>query len=408
MQTNQKKKKENQCPVCDSVTTTKVIEIYDVPVFCNVLWDSREEALNAARGNINLFFCHTCGHIYNEAFDPNRMQYSPRYENTLDYSPTFREYVVSLAERLVRTYDLHDKDIIEIGCGKGEFLRLLAEMGENRCIGFDPSYDPSLIDQDHLSDRFFVIRDYYSEQYSSYSADFIACRQVLEHVKESKSFLTMIRRALGGKQKPLVFVEVPNVMFTLKEFGIWDLIYEHCSYFTALSLSRLFAEAGYNPLKVAETFGGQFLCIEAVPLIDKKQSSFNPQNLSIEEVENYVKGFADNYRKMISKWENKLEKMQRSGIEPVVWGAGSKGITFLNVLKSDGKINYVVDINPHKQGLYVPGTGQQVVTPDLLADIRPEAIIVMNPLYVSEIEKMITKRQLGTDRNLRLMYASDE
>ena len=63
--------------------------------------------------------------------------------------------------------------------------------------------------------------------------------------------------------------------------------------------------------------------------------------------------------------------MRRSGIKPVVWGAGSKGVTFLNVLKSDGAIDYLVDINPYKQGLYVPGTGQQVVSPDMLAEIWP-------------------------------------
>ena len=406
MQTLQSQQERNHCPVCDSTATTEFIAIHDVPVFCNVLWDCREEALNAARGNIDLLFCHTCGHVFNGAFEPDRMKYTPRYKNPLHYSPTFQKYMLDLAHRLVTTYDLHGKDIIEIGCGQGDFMRLLAEIGQNRCIGFDPSSNPQRSEPDFQSNRFTVIQDYYSEQYASYHADFIACRQVLEHVMEPKRFMESIRRAVAGKDDPLIFVEVPNVMFTLKKSGIWDLIYEHCGYFTSLSLNHLFVEAGLYPVKVDESFGGQFLCIEAKPSMDKKKSKLGLQNLSIQEVEIYVHGFADYYRKKIREWEEFLAEMRRSGIKPVVWGGGSKGITFLNVLKSDGVIDYLVDINPYKQGLYVPGTGQQVVSPDMLAEIDPQVVIVMNPLYMHEVKKMIAERQVGRDEDLQLIPAS--
>jgi hypothetical protein len=89
----------------------------------------------------------------------------------------------------------------------------------------------------------------------------------------------------------------------------------------------------------------------------------------------------------------------------VVWGAGSKGITFLNVLKSENVIEFVIDVNPHKHGLYVPGTGQQVVAPDMLTDIQPDVVIVMNPIYLDEINKMIAERQIGANRKMRLIDA---
>jgi 2-polyprenyl-3-methyl-5-hydroxy-6-metoxy-1,4-benzoquinol methylase len=180
------------CPVCDATATTKVIQIHGVPVFCNMLWESREKARHADRGNIDLVFCHTCGHLYNAAFDPDRMQYSPQYDNALDYSPTFQKYIRTLALRLVDTYQLYEKDVIEIGCGQGEFLRLLAEIGQNRCLGFDPSYDPQKIETDNQADLFSVIRDYYSEQYANHQADFFACRQVLEHIMAPADFMKMV------------------------------------------------------------------------------------------------------------------------------------------------------------------------------------------------------------------------
>ena len=388
MQNVQDKKVANRCPVCGSTVTSKFLDIRGVPVFCNVLLDSREEALKAAMGDIDLVFCRPCGHVFNSAFDPVRMRYSPRYENSLHYSPAFREYVGGLARRLVSTYDLRNKDIIEIGCGKGDFLRLLADAGNNRCLGFDPSFDPHRNGQGTRSERFSVVQDEYTEKYSDCPADFIVCRQVLEHIIDPRRFLKTIRRAIGDRPQAVVFVEVPNVMFTLKDFGIWDLIYEHCGYFTAASLRRLFVETGFNPLTVSEAFGGQYLCIEGKPSFQKKIFQTTPDHISTETMDGHVNGFADRYRQQISKWRKEIAGLRRSGTKTVVWGAGSKGVTFLNVLKAVSGIDYVVDINPHKHGYFVPGTGQNIVPPEFLQKYHPDKIIVMNPVYFDEIRKM--------------------
>ena len=81
--------------------------------------------------------------------------------------------------------------------------------------------------------------------------------------------------------------------------------------------------------------------------------------------------------------------MAQAGQRVVVWGGGAKGVTFLNTLKTQDQIEYVVDINPRKQGRYVPGTGQQIVPPEFLRDYQPDVVIVMNPIYKSEIEQII-------------------
>jgi len=68
-------------------------------------------------------------------------------------------------------------------------------------------------------------------------------------------------------------------------------------------------------------------------------------------------------------------------------------------------IDFVIDINPHKQRRYAPGTSQQVVSPDRLTDICPEVIIVMNPLYLEEISKMINTLKLPAGKKVRQMSA---
>jgi hypothetical protein len=68
-----------------------------------------------------------------------------------------------------------------------------------------------------------------------------------------------------------------------------------------------------------------------------------------------------------------------------VWGAGSKGVSFLNLVSAGQDVSYVVDVNPNKTGLYIPGTGQIVSSPDELEGRELATVVVMNPLYVEEI-----------------------
>jgi hypothetical protein len=80
-----------------------------------------------------------------------------------------------------------------------------------------------------------------------------------------------------------------------------------------------------------------------------------------------------------------------AGQRGVVWGAGSKGVTFLNATGAGEEIVAVVDINPRKQGKYVAGTGQRIVAPTELAEIRPDFVIIMNANYREEIGGMLAE-----------------
>jgi hypothetical protein len=77
----------------------------------------------------------------------------------------------------------------------------------------------------------------------------------------------------------------------------------------------------------------------------------------------------------------------------VVWGAGSKGVTFLNILPNSHQISYVVDINPRKHGMFVAGSGQKIVPPSFLVEYRPDVVVVMNAIYIDEIRR--TMEDLG-------------
>ena len=86
-----------------------------------------------------LAVCANCGFIFNSAWDPQSTIYSDQYEETQGFSPTFNTFNRAIAEELVNSYDIRGKTVLEIGCGKGEFLSLICKLGGNRGIGYDPS-----------------------------------------------------------------------------------------------------------------------------------------------------------------------------------------------------------------------------------------------------------------------------
>src|SRR3990172_5453172 len=108
------------CPVCKSPDNNVFLEITRVPVHCNLLWKTRNDAMDAPRSDITLAYCENCGHIFNRTSDPEVMRYTQQYENSLHFSLCFQNYAKELVDQLIKSHDLYRKNIIEIGCGKGE------------------------------------------------------------------------------------------------------------------------------------------------------------------------------------------------------------------------------------------------------------------------------------------------
>jgi SAM-dependent methyltransferase len=375
------------CIVCGNVGITSLLPSHTVPVHCNLLWSSREGARTAPRGEIALAFCPRCGHVFNGKFDPRLMEYTQAYENSLHYSPRFQRYAEELADLLIARFDLHGKEIIDIGCGRGDFLALLVGRGGNHGMGFDPSDVPDYADPGPRG-KMEVIRDFYSPRYAQTAADFVICRQVLEHIPEPRGFIRSIRTALGPRFSVPVFFEVPNVLYTLRDKGIWDLIYEHCSYFSAPSLEQVFRLSDFEVHGVTELYEAQFIGLESRPhdgpVGGEAQFAHMGGMLS-----SLAREFSATYASKVRYWRETLESLQQRGKKVVVWGSGSKGVTFLNILGNPEVITHVVDVNPRKQGMFVAGTGHEIVSPDHLTTTRPDTIIVMNAIYTTEIRQQM-------------------
>lgn len=409
---------ELSCPGCYAKKVAIFYEVRDIPVHSVLLLNTREEALNYPKGNIALGFCWSCGFVSNYAFDERLHEYSAKYESSQSFSPTFNSFSNRLAEFLIEQYGLHNKNIIEIGCGQGEFISLLAQIGGNHGIGFDPAYEGSrrynipeipssvashsnggegLLNREHsgsCSGCVTFVSDFYGEKYRTLNTDFICCKMTLEHIHDTASFIRTVRNSLQIGSEAVVFFQIPEFTRILDELAFWDIYYEHCSYFSPGSLARLFRSCGFEVRDIWTDFDDQYLMIEAGPNGNGNADHSALEN-DIENLGNKIDYFSKNHGQKIDAWKGRLNEVREKGVKAVLWGSSSKSVAFLTTLKiSYQDIEYVVDINPHRQGSYMAGTGQKIVSPEFLIDYKPEIVIVMNPIYSEEIRKQLESMRL--------------
>lgn len=379
------------CPCCGARGLRAILDIDDVPTNSCILLGTREEAEAYPVGDIRLVSCDACGFVFNRAFDLSLTEYSGRYEETQSYSETFNRFHRALAQRLIDKYNLAGGDVLEVGCGKGEFLALLAEIGDVRGVGVDPGVHPERI-APHLAGKLSFIPEMFSPRHIDRDFDLVGCKMTLEHIPNPFEFVSTIRRGVGDRRNSVVFFQVPEAMRILETHAFEDVYYEHCAYYTAGSLERLFRRARFEILDIEVEYGGQYLTIEAAPADGAAAS--RPAVEDDEDRRKFaavIDGFASGCASAIGEWRDRLSRAHAKSETVVLWGSGSKAVAFLTAVDPDRRVQFVTDINPHRHGHFIPKSAQPIVAPRELAEIRPDLVIAMNRIYVDEIRNSLAE-----------------
>jgi SAM-dependent methyltransferase len=371
----------SDCPACGEPGAATFYEQRGVPVQSTALLGTREEALAFPRGDVALAFCGACGFVFNAAYDAGLQDYSRPSEESQAFSPRFQAFSRDLAERLVEAYDVRGQDVLEAGCGRGDFLVEICELGGNRGVGVDPGWFPGRLEAPAGVE---FVRAPYDEEQASRDADLVLCRHTLEHIAPVRHFVELLRRPADAREG-IVAIEVPDVQRVLDEGAFWDVYYEHCSYFTLGSLAGLAERCGLGVLHSGLEFDGQYLVLEARP------SGRRPgQVVGIHEVRAGVRHFAEAALAAVDGWRDRLSSSGRVAL----WGGSSKAVAFLTAVGVEAD---VVDINPFRQGAFLPGSGVRVLAPEELRDRRPDVVVAMNPAYLGEIAQALAELGLASE-----------
>ena len=330
-----------------------------LPVFQNRLFFSAAEARGCAVGDVVLVRDVETGLVFNQAFCPELMQYDAEYQNEQAVSSVFRSHLDEVTEIIRKNF--YSRVLIEVGCGKGFFLEHLISQGF-QVTGLDPTYE---------GDSNNIIKSYFTPEIGL-NADGIILRHVLEHVQDPVEFLKLIRDANGGGGK--IYIEVPCFDWICANRAWFDIFYEHVNYFRISDFQRIFGEV----YEAGHIFGGQYLYVVA------DLSSVRSPRLDVDDDFAFPFDFLDTvlrYAEMIKGRDGRT----------IIWGGASKGYIFSLLMQRAGaNIDFVVDINPAKQGKYLPATGVKVSSPEgVLSQVEAgSTIFVMNGNYFSEICEM--------------------
>ncbi len=112
-----------KCTCCQSEISKKIIySRNNCPVVNNVVYRTKEEAINCTVGGIELVLCSKCNFVFNCNYDEKLLSYTSSYNNRRSFSPVYKDYMDQLVDLFSTDLDKNVK-ILEIGCGKGDFLK---------------------------------------------------------------------------------------------------------------------------------------------------------------------------------------------------------------------------------------------------------------------------------------------
>lgn len=325
-----------------------------LPIFQNRMYDSVEEARACPRGNVRLVQDLATGLVSNADFCSELMVYDARYQNEQAVSHQFRGHLDRVANIIERT--IGRSGLVEVGCGKGYFLEVLSESGFD-ITGFDPTYEGA-------NPR---VKRHYFEPGVGITAQALILRHVLEHIMNPQQFLQGLRAANAGSG--LIYIEVPCFDWICEHRAWFDIYYEHVNYFRLADFERMFDHV----IESGRIFGGQYLYVVA------DLSTLKAPQIGSRDRIVFPADFLDSLGKGATKGPS------------AVWGGASKGVIFTLLRERLGcPVELVIDINPAKQGKFLPATGLKVLSPEEgLAMLPSESTIyVMNSNYLKEIKQM--------------------
>lgn len=381
------------CPVCGQTAATRLDEPLSMPILMNRTYETASEGQSAALGPIEFVACSRCGFTWNLAFDPSLIVYDEEYENDQTYSPSFSEHMRARARDIADSIPANSAVVyLEVGCGQGRFIEEVVRIAGVRlqsAEGFDPAWRGA-DGTGPAGSR--IHRVYFNKETASRlenRPNVVVTRHTIEHVPNPINFLKTIREALGRDSTARLWVETPCVEWIMRNRAMQDFFYEHCSLFTAGSLAFALEKAGFATPRVRRVFGGQYLWAEAVAAESVKTTE--PVSSVCEPLDLVRKEF-------IRRWRSEISDAGSEG-RVALWGAGAKGVSFSLLADPERKIiDHVVDVNPAKQGKYLPVSGILVVSPEESALKQTKTVFVMNPNYMDEIAA--TAREVGLNARL--------
>jgi SAM-dependent methyltransferase len=325
-------------------------------------------ALATERGTtLSVVQCSGCGLVQ---LDCAPVPYYREVIRAAGFSDEMREFRTKQFAELTSRYSLQGKKVIEIGCGRGEYLELLAAQPvEAHGLEFAEDAVQHCRNKGLRVNRGYIDSPVASIEDGPFAAFFIL--SFLEHFPHPSSALRGIAHNLSSDG--IGILEVPNFDLILRNEMFAEFIADHVSYFTRDTLALALSLNGFDVIECKEVWHDYIISAVVKKRRPTSLAHFHDhQSRLTRDLHEYIATFGD--------------------MNVAVWGAGHQALALIALAGLAGKVKYVVDSAPFKQGKFTPATHIPIVSPDHIERDRVDAIIVMAASYSDEVTRTIRRR----------------
>lgn len=370
-----------RCIACGApLWETPLLTLDNMPASAQHMPDA--QGVKEDRGlTLDLCQCMGCGLVQ---FDCEPVDYYRDVIRAGGFSKTMVELRRYQYKHLIDSYHLEGKKFIEVGCGQGEFLKVLSEFPVE-VHGIE--HDPHLVELARaqgldVTEGFTETED---TRFAGGLYDVFLSFNFLEHQPDPSTMLQAIYRNLEDDAMGLI--TVPSFEYIMDHNSYYELIRDHLAYYTFETLTPLLERNGFL-VEECEVINRDTLSV-----IVKKRPQMDTENL----LECYVnlKREMETYMKYLDAWDKKV----------AIWGASHQGFTLAATTKLGEKARYIIDSAPFKQGKFAPASHLPIVGPDHFHEHPVDAIIITAPGYTDEIAASI-RQKFGTAVEIRAMRSN--
>ena len=287
-------------------------------------------------------------------------------------------------QELLNTFDLKGKKILEVGCGKGEFLKIWKGY-DVHAVGIE--YDQELVDRANREgmEVYKAYADDESTKLPRAPYDAFVQFNFLEHQPYPNDMVKCIYNNLT--EDGVGLVTVPSLEYILKYDGYYELIKDHIAYYSEESLKFLFQKNGFE-------------------IVDCHTVNRDTHSIMVKKRKKVdVSAWAENFDSLKAELHAYADSYIAEGKKVAVWGASHQGFTLIPSLGLSEKISYIIDSAPFKQGKYAPASHVPIVDRKHFFEEPVASILIVAPGYTDEIANII-KTELSADVDIRTLRSN--
>lgn len=360
--------KEKRCISCGApLYAEPVLTLDNMPASAQNIPDAGQ--VKEDKGlTLNLCQCRGCGLVQ---FDCDPVWYYRDVIRSGGFSTTMVELRRNQYRHLIETYGLQGKKFIEVGCGQGEFLSVLAEFPAD-VYGMEHRKDLAVLARKAGLKVFEGFTEDEDTQIPEGPFDVFLSFNFLEHQPDPNGMLQAIYNNLT--EDGMGLVTVPSLEYILQYDGFYELIRDHIAYFTFDTLRFLLERNGFAVLEQ------EMVNRDTISMIVKKKKRLD------------AAGLRDSFTIINEEVNGYIDHLVTEGKSIAIWGASHQGFTLAATTRLGEKVSYIIDSAPFKQGRFAPTSHLPIVAPDYFLEHPVDAILIVAPGYTAEIAGIIRER----------------